>query len=80
VVTQGAKTREAIIQRFHPHKIQELSSDGATGAFGIIDGLVDGGTLWLSTHHPSAYGSFSPQRKTFWLLYRKKVAEFIATR
>lgn len=80
LVTQGAKSRDAIRSEFVVRDVREWSVGKATGLSGVIHGLTEGGTLWLATHHPSAYGAFWPQQKEIWPVYRQAVGSFIEGR
>lgn len=80
LVTQGASAREAVMRQLAVLHHRELKVEKATGATGVIQGLADGGTLWLSTHHPSAYGVFWPQKTHLWPLYRQLAVDFVRAR
>lgn len=80
IVTQGAKAREAVHSRFPVSGYQEVKVDGATGAHGVVTGLSPSSTLWLQTHHPSAYGVFWRQKSSVWPIYFARVREFFGER
>jgi len=74
LVTQGAWAKTAIEQLFSVRHVSAAGEPDCRCA--VVDIRPGSSSLWIHTHHPTAFGLFNNQRRNYWKQYAAWVGEF----
>ncbi len=76
LVTQGAWAKTAIEQLFGVRHVATAGEPDCRCA--VVDIRQGAPSLWIHTHHPTAFGLFNRQRRNHWGQYAAWVGEFVS--
>ena len=74
LVTQGAWAKTAIEQSFDVRQVSAAGEPDCRCA--VLDIRQGSPSLWIHTHHPTAFRLFNHQRRNYWKQYAAWVGEF----
>ena len=76
LVTQGAWAKTAIEQLLDVRHV--CAADEPDCRCAVVDIRRGSPSVWIHTHHPTAFGLFNNQRRNYWGQYATWVGEFVS--